>query len=133
MSFLFILLINFLIFPFIYFLNCRGIIRITRKHIRWRALQNQLAVFRTTMVILIWEFFMFHQFFPSPQVKWSLIITDKPDICALPQELPNDLRNDQTTYCRQFSLKSIIIWIPFTAWKMSKYGAFFGLYFPITS
>ena len=35
---------------------------------------------------------MFHQFFPSPQVKRSLIISNKPGIYELPHELPNDLR-----------------------------------------
>ena len=40
------------------------------------------------MVILICEFFIFHQFFPSPQVKRSLIISNKSGI----YELPNDLR-----------------------------------------
>ena len=40
-----------------------------------------------TMVIIFWEFLMFYQFFLSPEVKRSLIISNK---LVLP-ELPNDL------------------------------------------
>ena len=35
---------------------------------------------------------MFHQIFPSPQLKRWAIITYKYDIYELPHELPNDLR-----------------------------------------
>ena len=42
----------------------------------------------TTMVITFWEFLMFYQFFPSPQVKRSLIISNKLSM----YELPNNLR-----------------------------------------
>ena len=35
---------------------------------------------------------MFEQFFASPQMKKSLIISNKHDIHELPYELPNDLR-----------------------------------------
>ena len=31
----------------------------------------------TTMDIILWEFFMFYQNFLSPQVRWSLIISNK--------------------------------------------------------
>ena len=34
---------------------------------------------------------MFDQIFFSPQVKQSVIISNKHDICELPQKLPNDL------------------------------------------
>ena len=45
-----------------------------------------------TMVILIGEFLMVHQFFSSPQVKRSLIISNKSGIYQLPNKLQNDLR-----------------------------------------
>ena len=45
------------------------------------------------MVKLIWEFLMFHHLFSSPQVKRSPVISNKPDIYELPHELPNDLKN----------------------------------------
>ena len=35
---------------------------------------------------------MFYQFFSSPQVKRNLIISNKPGMYELPDELPNDLR-----------------------------------------
>ena len=45
-----------------------------------------------TMVILIGEFLMVQQFFSSPQVKRSLIISNKSGIYQLPNKLQNDLR-----------------------------------------
>ena len=45
-----------------------------------------------TMVILIGEFLMVHQFFSSPQVKRSQIISNKSGIYQLPNKLQNDLR-----------------------------------------
>ena len=35
---------------------------------------------------------MFYQFFLSPQVKQSMIVSNKHGIYELPHELPNDLR-----------------------------------------
>ena len=35
---------------------------------------------------------MFHQFFPSPQVKGSVIISSNPGIYELPHELPNNFK-----------------------------------------
>ena len=47
------------------------------------------------MVIIFWDLLMFDQilmFDLSPQVKWSLIISNKHDIYKLPRELLNGLR-----------------------------------------
>ena len=47
------------------------------------------------MVIIFWDLLMFDQilmFDLSPQVKWSLIISNKRDIYKLPRELLNGLR-----------------------------------------
>ena len=40
------------------------------------------------MVIIFWDFLMFNQIFLSPQVKWSVIISNKHGIYELPHELP---------------------------------------------
>ena len=44
------------------------------------------------LVTTFWDFLMFYQFFFSPQVKRSVIITNKHGIYELPLELPYDLR-----------------------------------------
>ena len=44
------------------------------------------------MVIIFWDLLMFYQIFLSPQVKQSVIISNKLGIYELPHELPNDLR-----------------------------------------
>ena len=43
------------------------------------------------MFKIFWDFFIFGQIFLSPQVKRSVIISDKHGIYELPHELPNDL------------------------------------------
>ena len=48
--------------------------------------------FQTIMEIIFWEFLMFYQNFLSPQVKQSLIISNKQDVYDLPHNLLNDLR-----------------------------------------
>ena len=44
------------------------------------------------MEIILWDYFMFHQIFLSPQVKRSAIISNKQSVYELPHELSNDLR-----------------------------------------
>ena len=44
------------------------------------------------MFITFWDFLMVEQIFLSPQVKRSVIISNKHGIYELPHELPNDLR-----------------------------------------
>ena len=44
------------------------------------------------MDIIFWDILLFYQIFFSPQVKWSVIISNKHSIHELPHELPNDLR-----------------------------------------
>ena len=44
------------------------------------------------MDIVIWDFLILYQIFVSPQVEWSVIISNKHGIYELPQELPNDFR-----------------------------------------
>ena len=44
------------------------------------------------MEIILWDLLMFYQIFLSPQVKRSVIISNKQGAYELPQELPNDLR-----------------------------------------
>ena len=44
------------------------------------------------MVVIFWDFLMFDQIFLSPQVKRSVIISNKRGIYELPHKLPNDLR-----------------------------------------
>ena len=41
---------------------------------------------------MIWDFFMFDQIFHSPQVKQSMIISNKHGTYEFPHELPNSLR-----------------------------------------
>ena len=47
---------------------------------------------RTIGFIIFWDFSMFYQIFPLPQVKRCAIITYKHGIHELPHELPNGLR-----------------------------------------
>ena len=44
------------------------------------------------MDIIFWYFLILYQIFFSPQVKWSMIISNKYGIYKFPYELPNDLR-----------------------------------------
>ena len=46
----------------------------------------------TTMNKIFWEFWLLYQIFFSPQVKWSVIISNKHGIHELPHKLPNTLR-----------------------------------------
>ena len=46
----------------------------------------------TRLYILFWDFLILYQIFFSPQVKRSVIISNKHGIYELPHELPNDLR-----------------------------------------
>ena len=46
----------------------------------------------TISFIIILDFLMFYEIFPSPEVKRCVIITDKHDVYELPHEFPNDLR-----------------------------------------
>ena len=48
--------------------------------------------FTTTMFIIFWDVLIAEQIFFSPQVKRSVIISNKHGIYKLPHELPNDLR-----------------------------------------
>ena len=43
------------------------------------------------MFIMFWDILIDEQIFFSPQVKRSVIISNKYDIYGLPHELPNDL------------------------------------------
>ena len=44
------------------------------------------------MEIIFWDFLIIYQIFFSPQVKRSVIISNKHGIYELPHKLPNDLR-----------------------------------------
>ena len=44
------------------------------------------------METILWDFLMHYQIFLSPQVKQSMIITNKQDIYELPHELLKDFR-----------------------------------------
>ena len=44
------------------------------------------------LIIIFWDFLIFIQIFLSPQVKQSVINSNKHDIYELPYYLPNDLR-----------------------------------------
>ena len=57
-------------------------------------IMNVAEFFRTptTMVIIFGNFLMFDQIFYSPQVKRSVIISNKHGIYVLPYKLPNSLR-----------------------------------------
>ena len=46
----------------------------------------------TTILIIFWDVLINDQIFFSPQVKRSVIISNKHGIWELPHELPNDLR-----------------------------------------
>ena len=48
--------------------------------------------FSTIMGIIFRDFLIFYQVFFSPQVKQSVIISNKHGIYELPHELTNDLR-----------------------------------------
>ena len=47
---------------------------------------------QTIMDIMFWDFLILYQIFFSPQVKRSVIISNKHCTYNKPQELPNDLR-----------------------------------------
>ena len=44
------------------------------------------------MFIIFWDILIDEQILFSPQVKWSVIISNKHGIYELPYKLPNDLR-----------------------------------------
>ena len=48
--------------------------------------------FTTTMVITFWDLLIFYQIFLSPQVKWSVIISNKHGTSKLPHKLPKNFR-----------------------------------------
>ena len=48
--------------------------------------------FATIMEILLWNFLMFHQILLSPQVKRSVIISNKQGVYRLVHKLLNNLR-----------------------------------------
>ena len=50
----------------------------------------QKKILQTIMDKIFWDFLILHQFFISPQVKRSVIISNKHGICELPHELPSD-------------------------------------------
>ena len=45
------------------------------------------------MEIILWDFLMPYQFFLSPQVKRSAIISNKQGVYELSHELPNEIEN----------------------------------------
>ena len=47
------------------------------------------------MDIILWDILIQYQIFFSPQVKQSVIISNKHGIFKLPQELPNDLKDQK--------------------------------------
>ena len=51
-----------------------------------------IPAWATILAILFWDLSMFYQIFFSPQVKRSVIISNKHGIIDLPCKLPNDLR-----------------------------------------
>ena len=51
------------------------------------------AVISTIMEIILGDFLMLYQIFFSSQVKRSTIISNKKDVCELPHELLNYLKN----------------------------------------
>ena len=46
----------------------------------------------TIMEIILWDFLIIYLILLSPQVKQSVIISNKRGIYELPHEMPNDLR-----------------------------------------
>ena len=54
----------------------------------------QKKVLQTIIVVIFRDFVMFYQIFFSPQVKQSVIISNKHVIYGLPHELPYDLRQN---------------------------------------
>ena len=65
-----------------------------RFSLKWRQGDeyNFNEVETTVMVIIFWDFLGFYQMSLSPQVKWSVIISNQYGIYELPHELSNDLR-----------------------------------------
>ena len=54
---------------------------------------NYVKFFATTIMdIIVIDFLILYQIFFPPQVKRSVIISNKHSIYDLPRELPNDLR-----------------------------------------
>ena len=56
----------------------------------WKSNHNQIIT--TIIDIIFWDFLILYQIFFSPQVKQSVIISNKHGIYELPHELPNNLR-----------------------------------------
>ena len=66
-----------------------GLIRTKEKLLVWL---QQKFWFSTTVDIIFWELWLLYQIFFSPQVKWTVIISNKLGIHEPPHELSNDLR-----------------------------------------
>ena len=86
----------FLPFRFQYFKECSSLLNNTTG---WLGTPNFLINFNlwfffifTIMVIIFWEILVFYQIFLSPQLKRSVIISNKHGIYKLPHKLPHDLR-----------------------------------------
>ena len=45
----------------------------------------------TTMNKIFWDFLLLYEIFFSPQVKRSVIVSNKHGVYELPHEIPNDL------------------------------------------
>ena len=54
--------------------------------------QMQKKVLQTIMGIMFWDFLILYKIFFSPQVKWSMIISNKHNMCQLPYEFQDNLR-----------------------------------------
>ena len=84
-------------FPSLPLLPCESPVSVKENSDRKNNCGDQYAGFAidfkaTITVIKSLDFLMFYQFFLSPQVKQSAIISKKDDIYDLPHELSNDLR-----------------------------------------
>ena len=59
----------------------------------------------TIMDMIFWDFLVLYEIFLSPQVKQSVIISNKHSIYELPHELPNNL---EVQSCKLYSNKCMI-------------------------
>ena len=67
-------------------------------------------MFETTMDIIFWDFLILYQTLFSPQVRSSVIISNKHGIYELPHELRNDLRLSKLGNIKISKLHKIIAW-----------------------
>ena len=66
------------------------------------------------VVVIFWDFLMFDQIFFSNQVKGNVIISNKYDMCELPNEFPNGLKVQSCKFC-----KYMVVSTPITNyWKL---------------